>query len=107
MKKKIKAKKKLTAQGTYEDSDTTAADVEKTKKGGRSNTVDYQEFVRFWKDAESVSDVATMFNIKTTSASAIANRLRNGGVDLKKFPRRGAQVIDVKKLNRIVAGKED
>lgn len=105
MKKKMKAKKKTISHD--EESSVAGADAGSKKVGGRSNTVNYEEFVRFWQEAESVSEVATTFDIKTTSASAIANRLRKGGVDLKKFPRRGAQLIDIKKLNRIVAGKED
>ena len=106
MKKKVKkpTKKTRTANHveTKDDEPTTNTAGATT---GRPSTVNYEEFVRRWKDADSVSDVAKVFGIKTTSASAIANRLRKEGVELKRFPRRGAQAIDVKKLNKIIAGK--
>ncbi len=103
MKKKVKKTTKKT-RSTPSDEELIL-DGEEGKKG-RTATIDYEGFVRLWRDAASVSEVAETLGIKTTSASAIANRLRKGGVPLKRFPRKGAQPIDVKKLSRIAAGKD-
>jgi hypothetical protein len=109
MKKKDKKTTKKTRSApsngelTFDELDV---DGEANKKG-RPATVDYESFVKLWVKAGSVNEVAKAFDIKTTSASAIANRLRKGGIKLKRFPRRGAQPIDVKKLNRIATGKAD
>lgn len=67
----------------------------------RPAAVDYQKFVKVWRNAKSVGDVAKAFGIRANSASVIANRLRSEGVELRKFPRRRAQPIDAKALNRI------
>lgn len=107
MKKKLK--KKITKK--TRDEDVQGEDAGDTDSGepsagkGRPSSVSYEKFTKMWTDAASVSDVATALGIKTTSASAIANRLRRAGVELKRFPRRGSQEIDVKKLNRITTGK--
>lgn len=74
------------------------------KKNGRPKAVDYDQFVKVWRDAKSVGDVAKVFGIQKNSASSIAKRLRDSGIKLKSFPRRAAQQIDVKRLNKIVAG---
>lgn len=71
------------------------------KKNGRPNSVNYDQFVKLWKTAKSVGDVAKAIGIKRNSCSAIANRLRKQGVKLRKFPRRVSQTVDVQKLNRI------
>lgn len=71
------------------------------KKTPRPNTVDYTQFVKLWKGAKSVGDVAKALGIKKNSASTIAKRLRDKGIKLKRFPRRRAQPIDVKRLNKI------
>lgn len=105
MKKKVKkTSKKKNPNALMHALDELEKSEPEVKKG-RPATVDYERFVKLWVGAESVNDVAVEFGIKTTSASAIANRLRKEGVNLKRFPRRGAQTIDVKKLNRIAAGK--
>lgn len=69
-------------------------------KNGRPNAVDYKQFVKLWRTAASVGDVAKAIGIKPNSASAIANRLRKTGVSLRKFPRRAPQQIDAKELNK-------
>lgn len=73
----------------------------KTKKDGRPKAVDYKKFVKLWRTSTSVGDVAEALGIKKNSASAIAKRLRKDGVELKRFPRRAPQPIDVKELNKI------
>lgn len=80
---------------------------EATSKGGRPPRVDYKEFVRAWRDANTVAEAAEQLGIKANSASTIAIRLRKAGIELKKFSRTGAQPIDVKALNRINSGKDD
>lgn len=109
MKKKSKKKavKKNREEAPSEDSSVENEDVESGTKKGRTPSVDYAEFVKLWVSSESASSVAEELGIKVTSASAIANRLRKKGVDLKRFPRRDSQEVDVKRLNRIAAGKED
>ena len=72
------------------------------KKTGRPPAIDYEVFTKVWMDADSVRGVAETLKISNSAASAIAVRLRNAGVDLKKFPRRESQKVDVKKLNKIV-----
>lgn len=71
------------------------------KRNKRQNAVDYKQFVKLWRTCDSVGAVATALGIKANSASAIANRLRKDGVELKRFPRRAPQLVDVKELNRI------
>lgn len=108
MKKKLKKprKTKSAAQETdlveeYNDQDDAG-----DKPKGRPLMVDYEEFVRTWSSAKTVSEAAAAMGIKRNSASAIAARLRKEGVvALRKFPRRGSQPIDVKRLNKIAAGK--
>lgn len=78
----------------------------KKVKGGKRRrlpAVDYKRFVKLWRGAKSVGDVAGALGIRNNSCSAIASRLRAGGVKLKRFPRRAAQPIDEKALNRITA----
>jgi len=53
-----------------------------------------------------VTEVADKLGIKRNSAAAIAGRLRKNGVDLKKYARKNAQPIDVKKLNRIARARK-
>lgn len=111
MQKKIKkAKKKLKTKPVERDDQLDMEfndDVPSVPKKGRTAAIDYAEFVATWRDAGSVSEVAEAMGIKRNSASAIAARLRKGGVVLKSFPRRGSQPIDVKRLNKIAAGKAD
>lgn len=102
MKKKIKTKKRAKSANRSPDPDSVEAVGE--PKNDRL-TVDYDKFVRVWSSASSVSEVAEAMGIKRNSASAIAARLRGAGVTLRKFPRRGAQPIDVKRLNKIASGK--
>jgi hypothetical protein len=110
MKKKTKKKTSKKARGEDQIDVLAEAELlngdESVTKKGRPSSVDYAEFVKLWTVSDSVGDVATELGIKTTSASAIANRLRKGGVKLKRFPRRGSQPIDVKDLNRIVASED-
>ena len=75
------------------------------KKNARPNSVDYKKFVTLWKKSSSVGDVATALGIKANSASAIAKRLRDSGVALKRFPRRAPQKIDTKLLNKLASAK--
>lgn len=107
MKKKIKKLNKKTHSRPSSKASVEASVEAKPPGNTRVASVDYEEFVRLWTKAASVSEVANAFNIKTTSASAIANRLRKEGIELRRFPRRGARIIDVKKLNRIATGKAD
>ena len=72
-----------------------------SKNTKRPGPVDYTAFVKTWRTSKSLKEVAKALGIKENSASAIASRLRGEGVDLQKFPRRVAQTIDVKALNRI------
>ena len=107
MKKKIKKKTKAAkATERQDDHEAGAAAAAESPKKGRPTTVNYADFVRTWRDAATVSEVADALGIKRNSASAIAARLRKGGVTLKSFPRRGSQPINVKQLNKIAAGKE-
>ena len=111
MKKKIKktskrASKKTGSSAREETSKADDFEMSDEPKKGRPTMVNYDEFVKVWRDASSVSDVASAMGIKRNSASAIAARLRAAGVtNLRSFPRRGAQPIDVKRLNKLAAGK--
>lgn len=112
MKKKMKKNGKKTTTPVQEeeqvvDGTEASGDGDGTTPRRRRMSVDYVEFVKEWTKSDSVSEVAATFDIKPVSATAIASRLRKKGVDLKRFARRGAQDIDVKRLNRIAAGKED
>ena len=71
------------------------------RKKKRPEAVDYKEFVRLWRTSSSVGDVAKKFGINKNSASAIAKRLRDSGVDLPKFLRRTPQPINTAELNKI------
>jgi DNA-binding MarR family transcriptional regulator len=75
--------------------------IKKKKKNGRPSAVSYDDFVKLWKTTGSVGEVAKKLGIKPNSASAIANRLRKGGVKLRKFARRAPQPVDIKRLNKI------
>jgi len=75
------------------------------KKKARPNAVDYKLFVKLWKSSGSVGDVAKALGINANSASAIAKRLRDSGVQLKRFMRRAPQKIDVKLLNKLASGR--
>ena len=44
--------------------------------------------------------------IEVPAGANLREELRKNGIELKRYPRRGSQVIDVKLLNRIAAGKE-
>lgn len=111
MKKKInkagkKTSKKAGNSARDETSKTDDSEMSDEPKNGRPTMVNYDEFVKVWRDASSVSDVASAMGIKRNSASAIAARLRAAGVtNLRSFPRRGAQPIDVKRLNKLAVGK--
>lgn len=74
----------------------------------RVAAISYDDFVKAWSGAGSLVEVAEALGIKRNSASAIASRLRKAGVvNLRSFPRRGSQLIDVKRLNKIASGKAD
>jgi transposase len=75
------------------------------KKNGRPKAVDYNHFVKVWRGAKSVGEVAKTFGIKKNSASSIAKRLRDKGIKLKSFPRRAAQPIDPKRLNKVAEAR--
>ena len=75
------------------------------KKNGRPSAVDYDKFVKLWSTAGSVGEVAKALGIKANSASAIAARLRENNVELRRFPRRMAQTIDIKHLNKLAKSK--
>lgn len=104
--RKVSKKAKTSARDDAPKADDNFEMTEEPRKG-RPTTVNYEEFVRCWRDAKSVSDVASAMGIKRNSASAIAARLREAGIPLRQFPRRGAQPIDVKKLSKIASGKDD
>lgn len=110
MKKKMKKNGKKTTAPVQEEQvveeDTNTDDDDSTPRRRRTS-IDYTEFVKAWTKSESVSEVAEQFDIKAVSATAVASRLRKKGVELKRFARKGGQEIDVKRLNRIAAGKED
>lgn len=72
-----------------------------TKGRPRPTAVDYDQFVKLWRTMPTVSALAKKLGIKASSASAIANRLRGKGVQLRRFARRPTQAVDAKKLNRI------
>ena len=84
---------------------TETKTTETKAKSRRPDAVDYTKFAQLWKTSTSVSAVAKALGIKTNSASAIASRLRGEGVELRKFPRRPPQKVDVKKLNQIARAK--
>jgi hypothetical protein len=73
----------------------------KNGKKNRARAVDYARFVKVWKTAKSVGEVAETLDIPAGTASTIAWRLRQKKVKLKRFPRRARQPIDANKLNRI------
>lgn len=106
MKKKIKKTKK-TKVTEREDAHDDPEPTTDSPKRGRPAGVNYDEFVKVWCGSESLTEVAETMGIKRNSASAIASRLRKAGVTaLRNFPRRGAQPIDAKRLNKIAAGKK-
>jgi hypothetical protein len=74
-----------------------------SKKRNRPSAVSYPEFVKLWKGAKSVGEVAKAFGIKPNSCSAIAARLRLAGVKLHSFPKRAPQAVDTKQLNKLIA----
>lgn len=81
---------------------------EEPAAGGKRKRVDYKLFVKTWMRAATVGEVAETMGIKTTSATAIASRLRKKGLDLPKFARSGGEGIDLKELGKIVkSGGED
>jgi hypothetical protein len=102
MKKKTKNTNKKTKNGATPEADESSGEPKKS----RTAAVDYAEFVRTWRDAKSLTEVAEAMNVKLNSASAIAGRLRKAGIDLQLFRRRSSQPIDVKLLNKILAGKD-
>ncbi len=103
MKKKTKSNNSISKKSKNTEDEAPDASVPK----GRAAAVNYNSFVKLWRDALSPGDVARELGIKTNSASAIAGKLRKAGVDLQKFRRRGNQPIDVKHLNKIASGKAD
>lgn len=76
-----------------------------SRQKGRPPTVRHEFFVKVWTESTTVGEAAERLGIKPTSASSLANRLRGRGVALKHFPRRVAQPVDVRKLNKIASGK--
>lgn len=85
-----------------------SGDEEPSATGGKRKRVDYKLFVKTWMRAATVGEVADTMGIKTTSATAIASRLRKKGLDLPKFARSGGEGIDLKELGKIVkSGGED
>lgn len=90
------------------DDDASDADSdEAAPKKTRPAAINYETFVKAWRDAGSISEVAEALGIQRNSVSAIAGRLRGEGVKLKDMPRRTSQPIDVKHLNKIADGKID
>lgn len=71
------------------------------KRKPRPPSVDYKEFVTLWRKSGTVGEVAKALGIKPNSASAIAKRLRDNGIKLKRFMKRAPQNIDVKLLNKL------
>jgi len=105
MKKKTKNAKKARSSVRNGDPVTDEVTPDEGVKRSRTPSPDYDKFVELWSTSASVSEVAEALDIKSNSASAIANRLRKAGVPLEKFPRRGSQPIDVKRLTKIASGK--
>lgn len=106
---KLKRSKKKGKKNAARSNEHEAADTEESgePKKGRPAMVNYDKFVSAWRGASSVTEVSNALGIKRNSASAIAARLRKAGVKLDSFPRRGSQLIDVKRLNKIEAGGVD
>jgi len=100
MKKKSKKSNKKT-RNAERDADSVGSSDESSTKPARAR-VDYEEFVRLWTRSSTISEVAEQLDIKTTSATSIATRLRKMGIPLKKFARRNMSAVDVKALTRIV-----
>lgn len=114
MKKKGKKSSKKTKAVDQNDELEEATDEsdgsgdDEPAAGGKRKRVDYKLFVKTWMRAGTVSEVAETMGIKTTSATAIASRLRKKGLDLPKFARSGGEGIDLKELGKIVKnGGED
>lgn len=57
-------------------------------------------FVVLWTKAVSVKEVAEHMDITETTASAMANRLRKKGLELKKFTRKSS--LDIVRLNELI-----
>lgn len=70
------------------------------EKGARNRNINYEDFVRAWKDASSVGEVAGKMNLTTKACSARASFLRRKGVNLKQIRRNNG--IDVGGLNKIL-----
>lgn len=108
-KKKNKRSKSAGARASEAPSvRASASDERSEEKKKRATAINYDEFVRVWSNAKSVTEVSEVMGVKRNSASAIAARLRKAGVvSLRNFPRKSPQPIDVKKLNKIASGKAD
>ncbi len=74
--------------------------MSKKKRKQRHLAVDYRQFVELWRTCATVGEVAKKLGVRPNTCSNIANRLRKKGVKLRKFPRRAAQPVDVKQLNK-------
>jgi hypothetical protein len=75
--------------------------MRKTTKGQRRKApVLYMDFVKAWVTSSTIAEVGKKVGVSGPACSRIAFRLRKAGVDLKQFPRRHAQPIDVKALNK-------
>jgi hypothetical protein len=104
MKKKSKKSSNKTRSSSHDDelTDTAGDESSGDDPKARRVTIDPEEFVRAWTAADSVAEVAGQFGVKSTSATALASRLRKAGVtELKHFARRSGKPIDAKALNKI------
>jgi hypothetical protein len=77
-----------------------------TKKidGEKRSYVSIEDFVRAYEDTnnQTIADVANKLGVKTAAVNIRASKLREKGVDLRKFKRGNSQNI-VEKANEILA----
>lgn len=66
-----------------------------------------EEFVRIWENSKNRQEVVDKTGMTAASASARAQKLRELGVNLKRFSRgRPSETIDVSALNALI-GKDN
>ena len=66
--------------------------------------ISHVEFVKTWKEANSIGTVASATGLSKQSVQARAAKLRKAGVALPRFARQG-EPIDVDALNAILGEK--
>lgn len=76
-----------------------------TKSSGEKRTyVPIEDFIRAYEDTnnKTIAEVADQLGVKPAAVSLRANKLREKGVDLRKFSRGGGRNI-AEKANEILA----